>query len=260
MTNYKNLFDNKKKIAFVIGGNGLIGTEICKALVFSGSKVVSLDQIHDTKKKQKKNLLFKRYFDCSDYENLKLNFNKIVEEFGTPHIFVNASYPRSKDWKDNSFEKITKKSFKKNIELHLFSYSWLAKHAADQMKLKKIKGSIIQLSSIYGVCAQDMSIYKQTDMKESMTYSVIKGGINQLTKQMASYYGKYQIRINAICPGGIREKKHSKIFIKNYLNKVPLKKFCTPKDVAASTLFLSSSASSYITGSTFMVDGGWTII
>ncbi len=260
MKNYRNLFNNKKKIAFVIGGDGLIGREICKVLEFSGSKVISLDRKYNPKKRLKKKLLFKRYFDCSDYENLKSNFEKIIFEFGTPNIFINASYPRSKDWKDNSFDKITKESFQKNIELHLFSYSWLAKHAADQMKLKRVKGSIIQLSSIYGVCAQDMNIYKKTNMKESMTYSIIKGGINQLTKQMASYYGKYGIRVNAICPGGIREKKHNKIFIKNYLEKVPLKKFCTPKDVAASALFLSSDASSYITGSIFMVDGGWTII
>ena len=74
------------------------------------------------------------------------------------------------------------------------------------MKSKKVKGSIIQLSSIYGVNAQDMNIYENTKMRESMTYSIIKGGINQLTKQMASYYGKYQIRINAICPGGIERK------------------------------------------------------
>ena len=128
------------------------------------------------------------------------------------------------------------------------------------MKKRKIKGSIIQLSSIYGVVAQDLTIYKGTNMRENMTYSVIKGGINNLTKQMASYYGKYQIRCNALCPGGIEEKKHNSKFLKNYKNKVPLKRFCKSTDVAASALFLASEASSYITGSTIMVDGGWTII
>ena len=63
------------------------------------------------------------------------------------------------------------------------------------MQKNKIKGSIIQLGSIYGVLGQDPNTYEKTNMKENMTYSVIKGGIINLTKQMASYYGKYNIRI-----------------------------------------------------------------
>ena len=75
------------------------------------------------------------------------------------------------------------------------------------------------MSSIYGLVGQDISIYKNTKMTESMTYSVIKGGINNLTRQMASYYGKSNIRVNSICPGGIQEKNHNKKFVKKYLEK-----------------------------------------
>ncbi len=259
MSNYKNLINNKNKLAFVIGGKGVIGTEICTALIDTGCKVISLDKKFS--KKVNKNSNFKKvYFDCSDLTNLKYNYHKLIKKFGVPDIFVNSSYPKTSDWKDNSFKKISEKSFKKNLEIHLYSYVWLAKYSADLMKKKKKNGSIIQLSSIYGVVGQDLSIYKNTKMRESMTYSIIKGGINNLTRQMASYYGKYKIRVNAVCPGGIKEKTHNNLFIKNYINKVPLKRFCTPKDVASSVLFLSSEASSYITGTIFMVDGGWTSV
>ena len=124
---------------------------------------------------------------------------------------------------------------------------------------KNKKGSIILLSSIYGVVGQDLSIYEGTKMQESMTYSVIKGGINNLTKQMASYYGKFQIRINALCAGGVFENQNER-FVKNYKKKVPLKRMATSSDIALSVIFLASDASSYITGTTFMVDGGWTSI
>ena len=81
---------------------------------------------------------------------------------------------------------------------------------------KNKKGNIIQLSSIYGVVGQNQNIYKGTKMKENMTYSLIKWGINNLSRQMASYYGKYNIRVNSLCPGGIKVSSHHSRFIKNY--------------------------------------------
>ena len=96
-------------------------------------------------------------------------------------------------------------------------------------------------------------------MRESMTYSVIKGGINILVKQMASYYGSYGIRVNLLCAGGVFDNQNKK-FVKRYNEKVPLKRMAEPSDIASSLVFLSSEASSYITGANFAVDGGWTVI
>ena len=128
------------------------------------------------------------------------------------------------------------------------------------MVKSKKKGTIVQLSSIYGIVGQDLSIYLGTDMKESMSYSVIKGGINNLTRQMSSFYGKFNIRVNSLCPGGVKDISQNKLFIKSYNKKVPLKRLAQPSEIAMAALFLSSDASSYITGTMFMVDGGWTSI
>mgnify|MGYP001324713106 FL=1 len=127
------------------------------------------------------------------------------------------------------------------------------------MVKKNISGSIIQLSSIYGIVGQNLEIYKGTKMAESMSYSVIKGGINNLTRQMASYYGKYNIRINSVCAGGVFDYQN-KLFLKNYKKIVPLKRLAKTDEIASTVAFLSSDASSYITGSMIMVDGGWTAI
>ena len=83
---------------------------------------------------------------------------------------------------------------------------------------------------------------------------------------MASYYGKYNIRINTICPGGIighvagLKSDQPKNFIKNFNKQVPFKRMGTSDEIAPAVIFLASDASSYITGITLMVDGGWTAI
>ena len=113
---------------------------------------------------------------------------------------------------------------------------------------------------------QDLIVYEGTDMKENMTYSAIKGGVINLTRQMASYYGKYGVRVNTICPGGItgpvanKSSAQPQKFIDSYSYKTPLKRLGKPEEIAAATLFLASDAASYITGSTVMVDGGWSIV
>ena len=122
------------------------------------------------------------------------------------------------------------------------------------------KGSIIQLGSIYGLLGQDLNIYEGTEMKENMSYSIIKGGIINLTRQMASFYGKHGIRVNTICPGGISDSTQNSRFVEQYQKKVPLGRLGDASEIASTALFLASNAASYITGSTLVVDGGWTIV
>ena len=172
--------------------------------------------------KRKNSRLIWRFFDCSKLDSLESQFFEIIEEFGIPDVFINCSYPRTKDWTKNSFNKITLKSFRENIDIHLNSYAWLARLTAEEMANNHKKGNIIQLSSIYGLIGQDLSVYNNTDMQENMTYAVIKGGIINLTRQMASYYGQFNIRVNTICPGGLSghvaggKNIQDPIFVKQY--------------------------------------------
>jgi NAD(P)-dependent dehydrogenase (short-subunit alcohol dehydrogenase family) len=92
-----------------------------------------------------------------------------------------------------------------------------------------------------------------------MAYSAIKGGIINLTRYLASYFGEYNIRVNSLCPGGIYNDQES-TFVKAYSEKTPLKRMGNPEEIAAAALFLASDAASYIAGATLMVDGGWSAI
>ena len=106
----------------------------------------------------------------------------------------------------------------------------------------------------------------KTSIKENMSYSLIKGGLTNLTRQMASYYGRFGIRINGICSGGLKghvagkSSFQSKQFVKNYQKRVPLKRLGDPEEIANVITFIASEASSYITGLNVVVDGGWTAI
>tara|TARA_B100000780_G_scaffold23457_1_gene14963 strand:+ start:61 stop:831 length:771 start_codon:yes stop_codon:yes gene_type:complete len=255
----KNIFSLKKKVIYVLGGSGLIGKEIVDGASQLGAKIVIID-IEDRLKFKNKDLNSLKFekLDISNIKNLTKNFDKIIKNNGIPNSFINCSYPKSKDWNKNSYKHVKIESFRKNIDLHLNTYIWIAKIIADKM-IKNKSGSIIQLSSIYGNLGQDPTLYEGTKMSESMTYTAIKGGIINSVKSMAAYYGKYNIRINALSPGGVFDNQNPK-FVKRYLKKTPLNRMAKPKDIAAAAIFLSSDASTYITGTNFLVDGGWSCI
>lgn len=267
-----NNFKLTNKVACIVGGLGFIGKEVVKALSSAGAQTIVLDITKE------KGIDFENYikdqgykasyenFDCSDLENMPKNFSALLDKYGPFDIFANCSFPRTQDWAENSFSNISLKSYRKNVDIHMNSYAWLAKLAADAMKLQKKGGSIIQFGSTYGVVGQDLTIYEGTDMGENMTYASIKGGITNLSRLMASYYGKFNIRVNTLCPGGLlghvagKSDRQSKAFVSNYSKKTPLKRLGKPEEIASVVLFLASEAASYITGATIMVDGGWTAI
>jgi len=95
-------------------------------------------------------------------------------------------------------------------------------------------------------------------MTSPPAYPLIKGGVNMMTKYFASYFGKYNVRVNCISPGGVYRNENPK-FVKNYNKLTPLGRMANPDDLVMPTLFLASEGSKYITGHNLLVDGGWTI-
>ena len=249
----------KDKIAVVTGGAGLIGKSISLGLAQAGARVYIADIDKDasvTLEKQNKNLSWIE-IDITDINSVKSCIKKIIKKDKKIDIWINCAYPRTSDL-STKFENIKYESWKKNVDMHMNGYFLCCQQIAEQMKKQK-NGSIINFSSIYGIVGPDFSIYKGTDMTVAAVYSAIKGGIVNFTRYLASYYGKYGIRINAICPGGIFDKQPQN-FVKNYASKTPLERMGRPEEIAGPAIFLASDAASYITGHILMVDGGWTAI
>ncbi len=253
--------DLKNKVVIVVGGYGLIGKEICKGFVKTRSILIIADKIDNRfflnklKNLNKSKIIYYK-FDISQRVEIKKLIRAIVQKFDRIDVLVNCSFPRTSDW-NLKVENVSFRSIKINLINHLGGYFQLTKEIALQMKNQK-SGSIINFSSIYGLVGPTFSIYEGTDMTLAPAYPLIKGGINTMTKYFASYFGKYNVRVNCISPGGVFNKQNP-IFVKRYESLTPLGRMANPKDIVMPVLFLASDGSRYITGHNLIVDGGWTI-
>ncbi|MDO8580732.1 MAG: SDR family oxidoreductase [Candidatus Omnitrophota bacterium] len=264
MKQYLDKFSLDNKVVFVLGGAGLIGEEIVQAVASAGATLILLDVnskkakaiVEDINASGQKAVF--EYFNAMDLEKSEKQLEKIWKQYGPADVWVNASYPRTADW-PQSLEKMNLRYLRKNVDAHLNSCLWLSRKIALLMKKSEVQGSIIHLGSIYGVQANDLTIYEGTKMSGEISYSAIKGGIVNFTRYLASYFGPNGIRANCVCPGGVFDHQ-DKQFVRHYEHKVPLKRMAKAEEIASAVLFLACEASSYVTGTTLMVDGGWTIV
>lgn len=243
----------KNKIILVTGGEGLLGKSIINHIKLNEGHAISLDIIND-----KKNPSFdKYYFDLNDDKCINEVFESIFRKFGRVDGLVNNAYPKSSDWNEN-INNITNETFSQNLDMQLSRVFAVTKPILDLMK-KKRAGSIVNVASIYGVVGNDFTIYNNTNIFPPVAYSAVKGGLINLNRYLASYYGQYNIRLNCVSPGGIFNNQDP-VFVKNYELKVPMKRMGRPDDISPTITFLLSDESKYITGQNIPIDGGWTCI
>lgn len=255
---YSDFSDLEGKNVLVVGAFGLIGRAVCEAFasVKSNLFVGSRERNEDLLKKLENSTRVKYLkFDITKEKDIDKAISVLVKE-GSVDVFVNCTWPRTSDWVTN-VEEVSYESVKKNLTDQLGSYYNCTQKIAMQMKKQK-GGSIINFSSIYGTVAPTFSIYEGTKMTSPPAYTLIKGGVNAMTGYFASYFGKYNVRVNCISPGGVYRNEDPK-FVKKYNNLTPLGRMGKPEDLIMPVLFLASEGSKYVTGHNLIVDGGWTI-
>jgi NAD(P)-dependent dehydrogenase (short-subunit alcohol dehydrogenase family) len=240
------------KVIIVTGGSGLLGTDIIYQIKKLGAIVINLEINIKTNVE-----LTEIECDITNPESINNTISLIIQKFGKIDGLVNNAYPRTNDW-GNKFEDIKIDSWKSNIDMQLNSTFYLCQIVLEKMKIQKF-GSIINMASIYGLVGPDFSVYANTDMTMPAAYSAIKGGVISFTRYLSSYYGKYNIRINCISPGGIFNNQPD-TFVKNYEKKVPMNRMGKPSDISPAVCFMLSDESSYITGHNLVIDGGWVTI
>ena len=245
------MFSIKDKIIVVTGGNGLLGRQMVSTFREQGAHVIAADICFETQGSDD------FIIDITDEESVKNGVAAIVAKYNRIDGWVNNAYPRTKDW-GTKFENIPLDSWRKNVDMHLNGYFLCCQVVLEEMKKQKF-GSVINMSSIYGIVGPDFTVYEGTEMTMPAAYSAIKGGLNNLTRYLASYFGEFQVRVNTVSPGGIFDHQ-PEAFVTNYNKKVPMKRMGSPKDIVSAVFYLLTDDSSYITGHNLVVDGGWSII
>lgn len=248
----KDLFNVKNKVVCVIGGTGLIGSRIVHAFAERGAYVFAGTRFPKRHKPKTKKIRYIK-IDIRSSESIRDFIYKVTLGKKKIDVWINCAFPRIAN-SAGKIEKVNSKIIAEETEAHLVGFYSCCKEILIHMK--KFKGGIIiNFGSIYGDLSPDFRIYKNTEISKSPAYPLIEGGIQMLTKYLACYAAPFNIRVNAVCPGGVLDK-HSKLFQKQYSERIPLKRMAYPDEIVGPVLFLASGASSYITGHLLYVDGG----
>ena len=249
---YLQKINLKKKYALVTGAGKGLGRACSIALAEAGATIIALSRTSaDLDKLEKeikkiKGKIIKVPCDIMNYKDLKKKLDKIkVIDILVNNAGTNIPEP---------FEKIKQTSMNYLVDLNLKSAFNVAQLVVNKMlKNKKRPGSIINMSSQLG----------HVGMSGRNIYNMTKFGIEGLTKGMGVELAKKNIRVNTVAPTFVETPMVKKFFKdKNFkrlaLGKIPMGKAASESDVATTVCFLASSASSMITGSSIIIDGGWT--
>jgi len=200
------------KIIIVVGGSGLIGKSILKYIEEQGGTAINFDLNY--------------YITNTNCEFVKCNVTEpksiskaiqiVIKKYNRIDGMVNNAYPRTSDW-GTKFENIDLDSWRKNIDIQLNSVFYTCQITLKEMEKNKM-GSIVNIGSIYGVVGNDFTVYEGTDISAPAAYSAIKGGLINFTRYLASYYGRHNIRVNCVSPGGIFDNQNH-LFVENYEKK-----------------------------------------
>ena len=194
---------------------------------------------------------------------------KMVEEvvgtLGKINVLHNNAASKSEDVVEffASFEDYTFTQWRDIMNVNIDGMFLVAQAVGKQMLAQGKGGSIIQTASIYGVVAPDHRIYEGSEymgveINTPAVYATSKAAVIGLTKYLATYWAKENIRVNAITPGGV-ESGQNEEFQSLYSSRVPMGRMGQPSEMVAALLYLASDASSYVTGQNLIVDGGLTV-
>jgi NAD(P)-dependent dehydrogenase (short-subunit alcohol dehydrogenase family) len=256
-------FSLKGKISLVTAGAGpLFGSSLSEALAEAGAKVITASRSLERNEEFAAGLRDKGYdavgmaFELGNEKSAKKLHDDLIARFGRLDVLVNSALMRDTyggKYEDQTFEqwdRCGKGDFAGLLHMcQLFIPDMV----------RQGKGSIINISSIYGAVSNDPSLYEGTTMTQPPGYTFVKAGMVNFTRYLACYYGKQGVRANCISPGGYYNDQPGP-FVENYNKRCPVGRMLDNEDIKGAAVFLASDASEYITGHNLLVDGGWTAL
>lgn len=259
---YSDLFDLTGKVAFITGGGGFLGEKHAEAILEAGGDVVLADIDYEAVRNIAEKLSKREYtgsitpvkMDVTDKKQIEQVFSQVDHI----NILINNADKDPKPHKNsksmsNGFEFLELDTFLSGIHTSLIGTFLCTQAVINKMSNG---GSIINISSDLGIVSPDQRIYLN-GTKKPITYSVSKFAIVGMTKYLATYYADKNIRVNCLCPGGVNNN-YPQDFVDNVCDKIPMGRMAKRDEYKGAVVFLSSRASSYMTGANLIIDGGRT--
>lgn len=258
--------EKKSKVYIVTGGLGNIGNKLINRLVKQNNIVIIIDRDSQkfnalVKSKILKNANQITFKKCNLESELERKTT--IESILTDHqeidcLINNAAYVSNNNFQgwNETFVEQNLDIWRRALEVNLTAPFHFARDFLAPLS-NAIDGNIINISSIYGQVGPNWDLYKNTNMGNPAAYSVSKGGLEQLTRWLATTLAP-DVRVNCIAPGGIFRNQEA-AFVKRYEEKTPMRRMGKESDIVGAIEFLSGDNAKYITGQTLNVDGGFTV-
>jgi NAD(P)-dependent dehydrogenase (short-subunit alcohol dehydrogenase family) len=265
-------FSLQGKVAVVTGALGLLGREHCRALLSAGAAVMATDLdsrriaelAHDLGS-DAADRVAGRAANITSESDVDLLVRATVARFGRVDVLVNnaaiddkVSELSSPD--ESRFEHYSLERFQQSLAVNVTG-TFLCSQRFGRLMAEQRSGSIINVASTYGLVAPQQDLYRHPDGSQAFfkgpAYPTSKAAVLGFTRYLAAYFGPRQVRVNALCPGGVYAGQEP-YFRENYAARTPLGRMAERHDYRGAVVFLASDASAYMTGAALVVDGGWT--
>ncbi|MDP3722494.1 MAG: SDR family oxidoreductase [Candidatus Omnitrophota bacterium] len=271
-------FDLSNKVALVVGGRGFLGQRFATALSECGARVYAADlpepsraAAHDPARPDGGSDISQRTVDVSDPGSVQSLVSAIMTEASRIDILIYSVTTKPQDFYQ-PFTECSLEGWRQLMRVELDGLFLVAQQVGRVMETAG-GGSMMFLSSVYGVVGNDQRIYEGANLAQLYAgaphdpskrlyshagYAAVKGAVIALTRFLAAYWGDRGIRVNCISPGGIAHPGEDAGFVERYSARVPMGRKAASDDVSGAVVYLASDASAYVTGHNLVIDGGLT--
>jgi len=254
----QRLFDMSGRTALVTGATGYLGGALARALAEAGATVVAasreLSRAEDVAKSLPGDQThFGVEINQLDEASITNGFAAAVDAAGCVDVMVNnGQQGHAMDLTD-----VTAEAFSEDLQ-NATGYFLLARHLRDHVVSRGVPGCVIMIGSMYGVVGSYPDAYENICTASPVQYHTLKGGIIHMTRHLAVYWAKDNVRVNCLSPGPFPSAAAPAEMVERLKRKSPVSRMGIPEELKGPLLLLASDAGSYITGQNLLVDGGWT--
>jgi NAD(P)-dependent dehydrogenase (short-subunit alcohol dehydrogenase family) len=270
----RKLFDLSGRVVVITGGAGLLGVQHAEAIAGAGGSPVLVD-VNLAEAERQARLLAERFSvqavgfraDITRHEEVVALLARILDRFGRVDVLINNASINPKvegatDQQWSRFENFPVDVWEKDMAVNLKG-AFLCSQVIGSELARRGRGVIVNVASDLALIAPDQRLYRQEGLPDDrqpvkpVTYSVTKSGLIGLTRYLATYWADRGVRVNAISPGGVQNGQPEE-FVQRLSQLIPLGRMARVDEYRGAILFLSSDASSYMTGTNLVIEGGRT--